>query len=408
MEDKAYRRIQELGYAVILIVASLPLACEYIIEGGDILLWISRIEELVGQLQNRQLMLYPSIELINQENGQYTALNTNVWLLIPAAIRIAGGSVVLAYRLYMLLMNLLAVITARKLFEALFKHPIVSMIGTLLFLTCPYRIYIYYDKVDLGKAMVWAIIPLVFWCVFQLGEKNIKWKRTVIATVALAGIGYADGILFLIICSVYLLGVIWYKRIMGIVEMICSMIVCLPGIYPLLQYLLLGGMENWNLPLGSIAAEGYAIGQFFSSWAYKAGHPGLGLGVLAGLLTALWLYVSAEHDTRKGQYGYFTVLGCLMMLLTLRMFPWDMVQRVAAPFLRAVALIQTPGIFFGVLSLICCVWSCWGLERMLEHREPTLKLGAPCVIIFAALGNAIYLCNTLTYYRMPVWEYFPG
>lgn len=390
-------------YLIIFAVASLPLACGYVMEGGDITIWIARIEELTEHLRMGQLLLFPSAELTVEQGGQLYALNSNVWLLFPATIRLLGGNVTLAYRLYLLLLNAIALFAAKKMFEELCEDKIAVMFGVLLYMTSPYRVYMCYDKANLGMIAAWSLIPLVIWGLFQFVHSKATWKSMLVTAVAFAAIGYADGILLLILTGILMLGMIWYRKIKVLLPLFCGGILFLPGAVYLLRYLLKGGMEVWGFPLHSIASEGYEVGQIFSSWVYFPGHPGLGLGLLIGLFVLVWLGFVENNPAVMKKYGFFVITMCLLTFMSMKIFPWDMVQRLGMPFLRLVSLLETPGVCFGFAILAACVLSAYGVQCVTKQSKLFVQIGIPLIIAFAAMGVSVYLCNTLTYHRVPMF-----
>lgn len=395
--------MQILIYFIIFAVASLPLSCSYVMEGGDIQIWIARMEEVAGYLRNGQILLFPSAELTLEQSGQFSALNSNLWLLFPALIRLLGGSITLAYRLYLLLLNALAVVSAKKMFEEILENKTAVWLGVLLYMTCPYRVYLCYDKANLGMVAAWSVIPLVLWGMFRFVHSKANWKSILITAIAFAAVGYADGRLLFILAVIVVFGAIKYRKIKMLTPLLCGGILFGPGAIYWLRYLLKGGMEVWGLPLGSIASEGYKVGQIFSSWVYTAGRPGLGLGLLLGLFLLVWLgFVENDLQIIKKQ-SFFVVMMCLMTFMSLSCFPWDILQRLGMPFLRLISLLESPGICFGFASLSASVLSAYGVQCVTRQQKLFVKIGIPLMIAFAALGICVYLCNTLTYYRMPMF-----
>lgn len=409
METKKQATARRVIYIAILVVASLPLACGYVMEGGDILLWLARVEEVKDNLQARYFLLYPSSELIVAYEGQFSALNSNLWLLIPAIIRILGGSITTSYRLYLLFLNMITMLTVHKMFGEIFEKKVPVLFGVLFYMTCPYRIYICYDKANLGMVAAWTLIPLVVGGMVRLFRTSITWKNVVMIAVAFAAVGYADGILLLFLSGIIILGVIWYRKPQGLIPLVSGLILYLPGATCWLSYLMVGGMEEWNLPIRSIAGQGYALGQFFSTWTYRLGCPGLGLGLMCGLAFYIWPWLAENSFYMKSHYTFFTFVMCFLALLSLECFPWDMVQRLGTPFLRLVSLMETQGFCFGFTSLAACVPAACGVERMIKHQRYEGMVGVALAVVFAAIGVAIYICNSLTYYRVPMFltEFLP-
>ena len=142
MESKSITFIRRILYVVIVVAASLPIACAYVMNGGEILLWLARIEELKTGLQSGDINLFVSAELTAAYGGQAYALNSNLWFILPALMRLVGISITSTYRIFMLLLNLITLFSAKYFFETVFKEKNTAAVGVLLYMTCPYQIFI--------------------------------------------------------------------------------------------------------------------------------------------------------------------------------------------------------------------------------------------------------------------------
>jgi len=171
----------------------------------------------------------------------------------------------------------------------------------------------------------------------------------------------------------------------------------------MLRYLLKGGMEVWRLPLSSISGSGYRLGQFFSSWTYRPGCPGLGMGLMIALANLVLIcFVEGKQYVIK-KYGYFVILLIWCSLMSMQVFPWDVVQRVCAVALRLIPLMETPGICFGYVSLAASVLGAYGIECTLTQEKLFHRVGMPIMVVIASIGVSVYMCNTLTYGRLPMF-----
>ncbi len=403
MESKNKIVSERIFYAVIFVTASLPIACGYVMQGGNILVWLARVEEVKNNLLAGNLLFFPTVDSTYAYGDHYTALNSNLWLFIPAVIRVLGGSITAAYRIYMLLLNALALFAARKMFKELFQDNTAVFFGVLLFMTCPYRIYIAYDKASLGMAAAWACIPLVLRGLLKIFHGTAEWKSYLFTAAAFAALGYADVILMMMLMGVAVLGIVWYRKLSGFIPLAAGGILSLPGLVRWMSYLLSGGMEMWDFPMQSIADEGYVFGQFFSFWVYRDGHPGLGSGLIIALLVLMWLAFVENNLQVMMKYGFFVLLFLLMAFMSMKCFPWDVLQRAGTPLLRLVSLMETPGICFGFASLAASVLGAYGAERVSGHQKLFVKIGLPLMTGIAAIGVAVYMCNYLTYNRVPMF-----
>lgn len=409
MEAKKQAVVRTVIYIAIFVVASLPLACGYVMEGGDVLLWLARVESVKDNLQARYFSLYPSAELINAYGGRFSALNSDLWLLIPAIIRILGGSITTAYRLYMLLLNFISILTVYIMFDELFKKKELVSLGVLLYMTCPYRIYICYDKANLGMVAAWALIPLVVGGMIKAFRTTMTWKKAVVIAVALAAVGYSDGILLVLLTGCIILGVIRFKKLQGLIPIIAGWLLYLPGASDWLRYLLTGRVGDLDIPIRMLSGQGYVLGQFFSTWTYRQGCPGLGLGIMCGLGFYLWSRFAYNDFHVKPQYTFWTFAMCIFAILSLEYFPWDVVQRFGLPFMRFVSVMETQGVCFGFASLAACVPAVCGVEHVMKKQKTEGKAFVMLAVVAAAVSVAVYICNSLTYYRTPMFlsEFLP-
>lgn len=412
MDKEKKRVVCRVMYAVIFVTASVPLACNYVLNGKDVLMWLARVEELKSSLQRGHFLWFPSAELVNAYGGQSTALNSNFWLLLPVLVRLCGGSITLAFRLFMLAVNAVTLFTTKKMFESLFTDRLTAMYGMAFYMLCPYRIWLCYDQIDLGRCVAWMLIPLLVWAAAGLCANGFSWSRMLLGAAVLAGTGYADGVMALILAGLLLFACLWYRRAVMLPVLIVGGILFLPGGMTWLRYLLMGGMEEYNLPLDTISAKGYVVGEFFSSYTFWEGHPGLGLGLLGALLLLMWLLIMDGKRRTTGTCGFFTAASVVLLCMSLSRFPWDFVQRVCGPLLRLVALIGSPNVFFGFACIALSVPAAYGLESLgcpdspgsLGRQRPLfVRVGLPICIITAVLGVSLYLCNMLTYTRLPLY-----
>lgn len=403
MESKEINLFRRIMYIIVLLVASLPLVCTYVMEGGDVLLWLARAEEVKGGLQSGRIIFYPTAETVMTYTNKASALDTNLWLMIPAVFRLLGLNITNSYRLYLLLLNVLAVFSAKKMFEALFASKWSVFCGVLLYMTCPYRVYLCYDKADLGMVAAWSVVPLFVWAVIKIAKKEAEWWCTELAALFLALVGYADNNMFLFTLVMFVILFLFYRKWKMWIPVIVGSILYLPGAINLFRYLLNGGKEAWELPLQSIAGNGYSVGQMLSSWTYLGDHPGLGLGLLGALLVLGWLAFS-EGDLRVfKQYGMFATVAVAFAVLSMPLFVWDVAQRVGAPLQRWIALMETPGICFGFVCLAVSVLATYGMVVVSAQKKLFVRIAIPLLVILASLANCIYLCNMLTYNRMPMF-----
>ncbi len=400
MEQLEKKKIYGLAYVLLLVVASLPLACEYIMNGGNILAWLARIEEIVN---TGSFSMYPTAQITVIYPDKSAAVNSNLLLFFPALLRKIGFTITSAYRIYMFLLQILTVVAVRAFFRSLFKEEFSAYLGTVLFITCPYRIYVSYDVANLGEVAAWAMACAYAWGVLKVCQGSKNWKVFVVAILALAGTAYADIIIFAIVSGISLLSYLINKKLWGIPLYIGGCVLAFPALIYVLRYLVRGNLEQYQLPLGSIMDNGYTPGQLLTSFAYRSDVPGIGIGLFGALVVLCWLMVIGEISFQNKAWKWNFVVLVTMFFCATVYFPWDMVQRVAGIFLRFVGLIESPNVFMGVGCFFASIPAAYAVRSLRKKEGKFLQYGIPMLIVIAAIGAAIWHCNTLTYMREPMF-----
>lgn len=402
MDIKKKTAVSYMLYFIIFITASIPVACNYIMSGGLVWQWIMRVEEMAAGLPSLQYLLFPSNEVVIASAGQANAFNSSFWFILPAVIYRLGGSMAGAYQVYMLLLQLGSLTAAVLMFKRLFGNGTAVMFGVLLYMTFPYRIYVCYDLADMGQAAAWMLLPLYIWGLLGIAEQKKRIKSMVIAAAALAGIGYAGSVFFLVAAGCTVLAAIFEKKISLLIPVAAGAVLGMPGLLPLIKYLFINGREELGMPLQSIMEKGYSASNFFSSFAYREGRPGMGLALFIGILTLIWLYFVKGSMKLPKRAVFAAALSVLFLICSMKGFPWDILQRLGTWALRLIPLFGSPALFFGFACFGACIPAAYAVEEISVHKNKAAAIGLPVIIFTAALGICVYMCNYLTFSRLPV------
>lgn len=383
-------------------VVSLPLACNYIMDGGIVAEWIERVREMAGD----GFRLFPSADVFLHTGIRNNEMDSNLWFFLPGMLYRLSHSMVLAYRVFVLLAQIGTFIGAKLFFEKLFFHSggkTAAYLGILLYLTCPYRIFVCYDQADFSEMMAWMLMPIYAWAILRLlGRDKRGGLYFAAAAAALAGIGYGDCIYFFIAAGITVIAAVCGRRGLALAAVPAGEVLFLPGLHRLAAYLLTDGYPEQGLAVGTIMSKGYRIGQFFSSYAFREGHPGMGLGIMIGISAGLWGWFVNRDRKRRREEGFFTWMAVLFAVMSTRYFPWDMVQRTGALLLKLVSLVGTPAALWGIASACLCVPAAGAAVRTAEGANRQIAQLVPLLVLTACMGLCVYQCNMLTYGRLPM------
>lgn len=403
MNSKKQTVISYMLYFIIFIAASIPVTCNYIMEGGIVEQWIMRVEEMAMSLPAPYYLLFPSEEVIVESSGQLHALQSNLWFLLPAVVNRLGGSITRAYQIYMLLVQLGTLAASILLFTRLYgRQSMASMFGVLLYMTCPYRIYICYDLADLAQAAAWMMLPLYVWGLLGMWARRGRIQGIVIAAIALAGIGYASSVMLPVVAVCTVVVCIFKKKLTLLIPVAAGTILCIPGLLPLIKYVFMGRSGTLVMPLQGIMEQGYSFSNVFTFFVYAEGKPGLGAGLLMSLLILVWLYFVRGNFKLPGKSLLAAAFAVLFLLCSLKAFPWDIVQRVGLWMLRIVPLFGSPALFFGFACFAACIPGAYAVQEINQDKNKVVGMAIPVIIFTAALAICVYMCNELTYSRFPL------
>lgn len=388
-------------YFIIGIAVLIPLGRRYVTEGDILAEWIARVREL-GE---GHFYLFARSETLMDAGIRVNSMNSNLWFFLPGLLYRVSGSVTLAYRVYMLALQAGTLFSAVLLFRRIFpgeqgKYSVVF--GTLLYMTNPYRIYICYDLANLSQTTAWMLLPLYFWAVAGVVEGREQIRNLVFGAVALAGIGYADTMFFVIAAGTTVLVSLFLRKFHVMLSVAGGSILFAPGLYRLIQYVFLDGFAELDMPLRSIMPYGYRLGYYFSSYSFRDGHPGMGLGMLICLLTGIWLRFVMGQKERHGRDRGFFWLAIFFWTLSFYYFPWDFVQRLGMWALKLVSLADTPSVFWGMAFLCLCVPAARFMDGIRKCEIKWAALAVPVIVVLACIGICVYQCNMLTYNRLPM------
>ena len=399
------RFLRGVLYVLTLVTVSIPVSCNYIMCGGIITEWIYRIQELAGG----NIRLFPTAGVFKNTGIWMNALDSNLWYFLPAVLYQMSGNMVFSYRSFMLFIQIGTLLGAILLFNRVFSEENTSSdrryarcLGVILYLTCPYRIFVCYDRADLSEALVWMLVPLYSWAILGLIRGKRSWREFVIASLTLAGIGYADTVSLVILEGSCCLLLLFVRKILPLCTLAAGTILAFPGLRHLLYYLFFGGLQGDTAGLHTIMGNGYRFGQFFNSYTFRDNHPGMGLGLMFGLLGGLWLWFVMNDKKFLAVERVCTIAAVLSLIASMRYFPWDIIQRLGMPVLRMVLAMNTPAVFAGFGYALLCVPAAGAAGRIARQENRLIADAIPLMILLACIGLCVYQCNMLAYVREPM------
>lgn len=198
---------------------SLPLTVDYLFGNAiDLEFHLTRIESIKDSLLNGVFPVRVSTYWMNGHGYASSVFYGDLFLYLPAVLRIFGISVSTAYFVYVFLINVLTVGISCHCFTKM-SNARVGLLCAALYSTNVYRLHCVYTRAAVGEYTAMAFMPLVLyglWKVYRLPEDTKEHEKSWITiTAGCSGIFLSHMIttemtaLFVIIVVV----VLWKKTI---------------------------------------------------------------------------------------------------------------------------------------------------------------------------------------------------
>lgn len=383
------------GYILLFLLVSYPVMNDFLIRGHDIYFHIMRIEGMAEGLRGGQFPVRIQPVWFGGFGYACPVFYGDLFLYIPALLRLLGMPLQSAYKAYVLLCNLGTVVIAGYSFGGIFKNRHMGMLGSALYSLSIYRLMNVYVRASMGEYTGMMLLPLLLYAVVLLldreQDKQSLKKGGLLLGLSMAGIIQSH----ILTCEivVFVLGFIcllYIKRIFtlpvikaGVKAVLIAAGLSVWFLVPFCDYMLTG-KYNVNAFNGGHRLEAQiqqygvfvsqlgnlfhiASGENLSREAGTRGEMSLGIGI--GLTAALFgfLVLSAWLKEEKKQREWkIARAACLASVLSLWMmtvhFPWDFLRRSNVLMRYLIVNIQFPW-RMGIIATLALtlLWCCIGV-----------------------------------------------
>lgn len=391
-----------LSSAVILV--SLPLSYDFVLDGNDLYYQFNRILGIQEGLKSGQFPVKIHSTMLHGYGYGSSIFYPELFLYFPALLGCLGVSLVNCYKVLLLCMNGATAFIAYRSFSGMTRSRKMGLLAALFYTLSVYRLIDLYTRAAVGEAMAMIFFPLVMWGMYELFLGNPrKWY---LAALGFTGIFQSHVLsVELTLCFGTIFGLCCLGRLRD--RRRIKALFCAAGGTLLLNLGLL-------LPLLHHAAYPYrvfSVDSTLSWWTvtlpklfdFILANPtertyagiqnsgempcSLGFVMLVGLLVFLYVYLRNEKrdGLLKGSLGALG-LSFLGIYLSTDLFPWDKVQNLPVIH-RLVTSIQLPWRFLALSTVLLCLVCAVGFYRFSSEREVRkLVCGGACVLAFLCAG----------------------
>lgn len=384
----------------LVIFTSYPMFTNYLVYGHDLQAHLLRIEGVKDALREGHFLA----EIYPENNNGYGLLGfiyPNLFLRIPALLRLCDVSMVTAYHTLIVLINVATAISMYCSVKSITKSKFSAIFGTVLYMLAPYRLCDLYIRSAIGEALAMIFLPLAIAGIYHilLGEKS-KWYYLLIG---LTGITQSHvlsclliGLVMIFLCVIFVKYLLLERRYLKLIMTLGTFVLLnIWYIIPFMVYystpLEMVKIENTDFYEESVFGAQLFMTNAFCNLSTKA-EAGIGeeMSMSIGMIgwTALliiMIYLICHKEREKVKYRQFVLsLFCIsifMLFLSSSACPWFKLSHYAF-------ISDLLGIIQFTFRFLCIASVCLSLAcpMVIEQSEYLNIYRKPLLMLFIILG----------------------
>lgn len=396
------------------LLASYPLFTDFLTVGMDQEFHLRRIEGLFGALQSGQWPARISTQHFGGKGYATGVMYPELFLYFPAALRLAGASILFSWKALLFAINLGTAFSAYFCGRRLMNSRAAGMAAAIVYLLSPYRLCDLYIRAALGEVLAMAFLPLLLYSLWQLlaGDAG-QWPWLVLACTGI----FQSHILttemtavFAVLCALAALpALIKPARLAALGKAAgLTVLVNLWFLVPFLTYTLKGGFKIFGSRVDLHQHALYPAQMFSTFWSADPGLWSQSLGsldsemlltlglaplVCLGLLAAGWWLFDVQSGPRPGlRQGVAAAVAAGLCLYAASVyFPWELLQRIPA-LDRLLSPVQFP---WRTLAFAAACFAVVAAAAVIPFRGRGAKLAVLGVLLAVAVLPASSLMDGL-------------
>ena len=399
------RRRDALVVMLTALFASMPLLWKGIYDGHDLFFHLARIEGIASGLRAGQFPVRIHASTLLGYGYAAPQFYPELFLYIPALLRLAGVSLAGSVRLFEMMINFAVAAVCYISVRGMLRSRRIALGATMLYTLCSYRIANMYVRAAMGESLAMIFFPLLLWAAYEVfaGDEK-KWP---LMALAMTGIFMSHLLSTLFAVGLCALGALMCvvrlvrepRRILACAEAAGVMILCsMWFLVPFLSY----AREGISTSVAVIASEhvlrpgallvGFAgaakdLPYAATDFSYTVGVvPGLAV-MLGCALVIVRRFVGGEaREQRDRMIGGLLAMGILLLLGATQAFPWAWACSLPRPYSTFFMQIQYPWRLVGAAMPMLALCAAWGYMKEEKTRTQALCLIAALCVIFAGHG----------------------
>ncbi len=342
-----YKQIKQNWYIYLILISiigviSLPLIKKGLFPGHDIYFHLARIEGLYNELKNG---VFP-VRMASYWNNGYGYPSSIYYgdflLYFPAMLRLFKFSIIEAYKLHILLINILIVIVSYICFNKIFNNKNIALVVTFVYSIAEFSILTTYIRAAIGEYSCKVFIPILCLAIYTIyttiNSATLRKASTLLAFAMTCIINThiltTQMIVFILIifCILTLKSTLNINTIKTyIIAVFKTILMSLFFVVPLIDYYLNVKVkinqtiesEKYIQQIGVMLKDYLSVktGPFdFEEWYIK--NPTLTPGIIL-IFTLFAGFIFLFIAKNKKSIILLTVMSSITLILSSNIFPWD-------------------------------------------------------------------------------------
>lgn len=369
-----------LGLCAIILCGSVPLLADHIHPGSDVTYHLLRIGNIKEGLLQGQFPVRIDPAWLYGHGYASSVCYGDIFLYIPAVLRILGFTLHESYRCFLFLLNVAVCLVSYFGFRSVFRDRRLGLLASAVYTLSVYRLYKTYSWGAFGEAQSMVFLPLIFCAVYRIFAEDGEDESYARLWIPL-GTGFAGIILCHVLTvelSVFFLAaacVFLWKRLfrrktflLFVKGALFAAALSAWFVIPFLDYYFNVDMVIHHVSARTIQEAGlYPANLLFTFFLRGSTRDlaangmrdmealGIGLPLTAAALGIGLLWLFGYMKKRSGLvYGTKLALvfsGCAM-LMSLSVFPWTRLQFLNGVTEKLISSIQYPNRFLMIATLL--------------------------------------------------------
>lgn len=420
-----------------ILLAYLPYATDYMNVGADGAFHLLRIEGLKETLLHGQQFPVRVQEYWLYGHGYaVSSFYGDLLLFFPVLLRLIGFSLMDAYKFFVLAVLAGTAVIAYCSFYRCTGSRYGALLGSVLYELAPYHIYNIYNRNAVGEYLGMMFLPMVicgFYRIYTQDEKKKDYLRAKVPLiVGLSGILLSHiltcemTVVALVLAALVMWRKTFRKETLRELVKAAGFFVLVNAWFwiPLLKMLSVDKYRLSDIVTQDIQYKGTRIAGILQMYPYVGGaqtemyncEP---IQIGAALWTILVCYIAVRLCRREKSAAnpydkvmkWGTLLGVLVLFLSTRYFPWDMVAQIPGIGLLATAM-QFPTRLLAIATLFVSFTAAFFVPWLREESAhwkvqaaSMVKTGSAIAIAVIALWATLYHVNEISYIIDPIRLY---